>query len=319
VQFFIVNALDGLSFGLLLFMLASGLTLIFSMLGVLNFAHASFYMLGAYLAYAVSTRLGFWPALALAPLLVGALGALTERLILRRVRRRGQLAELLVTFGLAYLILELVRLAWGLGPLPMPLPSGLSGPLFSIWGVPFPRYRAFMMAVSAATLLAMFCLLRLSRIGLVIQAALTHAPTVEALGHDVPGIFTLVFAVGTGLAGLAGVLGGHAFVLEPSLAESMGSIVFVVVVVGGMGSLSGAFVASLLIGILQTFAVTLDVSLASLSAPLLARAGIHGGVPLLPDAVSRLTVAEMAPVLPYLLLVAVLIVRPGGLSGKDSG
>lgn len=311
MEFTLITLLNGLSYGLLLFLLSSGLTLIFSMLGVLNFAHASFYMLGAYFAYAISIQLGFWPALLLAPLLIGLLGALVERVGLRHVRRHGQVAELLFTFGLSYVVVELVQLVWGKSALPYAIPAQLDGPLFTLYSTAFPAYRGFMMLLALLVLLAASWLLQRSRIGLLIQAALTHPQMLEALGHNVPRLFTLVFAVGCALAGLAGVVGGNAFVTEPGMAAGVGSIIFVVVVVGGLGSLKGAFIASLLIGIVQTYAVALDVSLLSGLA--------HWGIQPGPDAFGypllRLTLAQVAPVLPYLLLVLVMLLRPRGLFG----
>src|SRR5215471_3521616 len=262
MEFFLVTALNGASYGLLLFMLCSGLTLIFSMMGVLNFAHASFYMLGAYFAFSISVRIGFWPALALAPVAVGAIGMLVERYGLRAVHRYGHVAELLFTFGLAYLIEELVHLVWGRLPVDYRIPPELDGPLFTVYGTSFPIYRGFMMLVSVAMLAALYLALTRTRIGLVIQAALTHPRMVEALGHDVPRVFMLVFGAGCALAGLAGVIGGMTFVTEPAMAAAVGTILFVVVVVGGMGSLVGAFVASLLVGLLQTVPLTVDRSLA---------------------------------------------------------
>jgi branched-chain amino acid transport system permease protein len=307
VQWFLISLLNGVSVGLLLFMLSAGLTLIFSMMGVLNFAHASFYMLGAYVGYALAANGGFWMGLVFAPLLVGASGALFERLLLRRIGSRGALAELLLTFGAAYLIAEAVKLVWGLAPLNAAVPSFLDGPLFKLYGAAFPRYRAFMMLVAVTMLLGLFILLRVSKIGLVVRAALTHPETVETLGHDVPSIFTLVFAIGTALAALAGVIGAPLFVIEPSMADAMGPIVFVVVVLGGLGSLGGALAASLLVGCLQTFAIGTNASLGSVAA--------LGGV-LLPSSWASLSIAQIAPVLPYALLVAMLALRPRGFSGQ---
>ncbi len=311
MELFLVSLLNGISYGLLLFMLSAGLTLIFSMMGVLNFAHASFYMLGAYFGYQISTAIGFWPALVLAPAAVGLVGVLVERFGLRRVHRHGHVAELLFTFGLAYLIEEIVHLIWGRQAVDYRIPADLDGPLFTLYGTAFPVYRAFMMLVSVGMLLAVYFTLTRTRIGLVIQAAITHPHTVETLGHNVPRVFMLVFGGGSALAGLAGVIGGNAFVTEPSMAQLVGSIVFVVVVVGGMGSLTGAFIASLLIGALQTFSVALDYSFGDV----LARMGLRGapGTPW-HDALS-ITIAQAAPVLPYLLMVLVLIFRPRGILG----
>ncbi|SIT38439.1 Branched-chain amino acid ABC-type transport system, permease component [Paraburkholderia piptadeniae] len=315
MQSFVIDALNGISYGLLLFMLSAGLTLIFSMLGVLNFAHASFYMLGAYVGFSVAARAGFWWALVVAPLAVGLMGAALERWLLRRVRPHGHLAELLLTFGAAYLIGEGVKLVWGLQAFNAVVPKALDGPLFDVYGIAFSRYRAFMMAVAVAMLVALHAVLRVSKAGLVVRAALTHPDAVEALGHDVPRVFTGVFAAGTALAALAGVIGAPLFVLEPAMAESVGSIVFVVVVMGGLGSLGGALVASLAIGWVQTLAVASDLSLGDLLGVLPGvRPGEHDGT--LPAAWSALTVARLAPLVPYLLLVAMLAVRSRGLFGQ---
>jgi branched-chain amino acid transport system permease protein len=316
VQAFVIDTLNGASYGLLLFMLSAGLTLIFSMLGVLNFAHASFYMLGAYLGVTLAGGLGFGWALVLAPLGTGLAGAAFECTLLRRARpggpggqggQGGPLSALLLTFGAAWAIGELVKLVWGLQPLAAPVPAWLDGTLFTLGGAAFSRYRAFAMLVAAAMLGASYAALRISRTGLVVQAALTHPAAVEALGHDVPRVRTTVFAFGTALAALAGVVAAPLFVVEPAMAESVGSIVFVVVVTGGLGSLSGAFVASLVVGFLQTFAVASDVSFGVLAARL--------GVTLAP-AWGALTLAQIAPLLPYGLMVAMLAVRPQGLFGQ---
>ena len=311
LEFFVISLLNGVSYGLLLFMLSSGLTLIFSMMGVLNFAHTSFYMLGAYFAFTISGVVGFWPALVLAPLLVFVLGAAFERYALRRVHKFGHVPELLVTFGLSYLILEVVQLVWGRSTVPYGLPEQLQGPLFSLYGTQFPKSRSFVMLVALLMLLSVWLLLTRTRIGLVIQAALKYPEMVEALGHNVPRVFMLVFGGGAALAGLAGVIGGNTYVTEPAMAASVGSIIFVVVVVGGMGSLAGAFIASLLIGVVQTFAVALDYSLIHVfKAVGVAVTDQTFGYPLL-----KLTISQVAPILPYLFLVLILIFRPKGLLG----
>jgi branched-chain amino acid transport system permease protein len=311
VEFFLVQLLNSISYGLLLFMLSSGLTLIFSMMGVLNFAHASFYMLGAYFAYQLSRYLGFWPAFLMAPLGVGALGALTERYGLRTVHKYGHVAELLFTFGLFYLIEEIVHLIWGRAPVDYRIPQALDFTAFTIYSTSYPAYRVFMMAVSIGMLIALYLVLTRTRIGMIIQASLSHPDMVEALGHNVPRVFMLVFGGGCALAGLAGVMGGNAFVTEPGMAVAVGSIVFVVVVFGGMGSLAGAFVASLFLGAVQTFAVALDWSLLDLFA----RAGLKVPSDSGLHQVLSISVAQAAPVLPYLLMVLMLIVRPTGLMG----
>jgi branched-chain amino acid transport system permease protein len=325
-------------------MLSSGLTLIFSMMGVLNFAHASFYMLGAYVGYTVSRLVGFWPALVIAPVVVGGLGALFEKLCLRRVHKFGHVPELLITFGLSYVILELVQLVWGRIAVEFRPPELLQGPAFTlinhsvnglslIWGAapaeackaadaavrvvcsPFPATRGFMMLVALVMLVSVWLLLTRTRIGLVIQAALTHPDAVEALGHNVPAVFMLVFGAGAALAGLAGVIGGSTFLTEPSMAATVGSVIFVVVVVGGMGSLSGAFLASVLIGVIQTFAVAFDYSLGTLATQL----GLSLGGAAQGNSLVKLTLSQVAPILPYLFLVLILIFRPKGLLGKREG
>lgn len=344
MEFLAISLLNGLSYGLLLFMLSSGLTLIFGMMGVLNFAHASFYMLGAYLGHAIAGVLGFWVALVAAPLAVGLLGAAFEVGCLRRVHRHGHVPELLATFGLAYVVLEVVQLVWGRSSLAFAPPEALRGSLFTlvatpaeglrlVWGAappalcaaaegaarancsPFPATRGFMMGVALAMMAALWLALTRTRLGLVVRAALTHPQMVEALGHDVPKVFMLVFGGGAALAGLAGVIGGSTFVTEPAMAAAVGSLVFVVVVVGGLGSLGGAFVASLLIGVLQSFAIALDMPFGHLAAAL----GWPPGEVTWPPALARLSLAQVAPVLPYLLLVAVLVLRPRGLLGTREG
>ncbi|MBX7200684.1 MAG: branched-chain amino acid ABC transporter permease [Rhodospirillaceae bacterium] len=289
-------------------MLSSGLTLIFSMMGVLNFAHASFYMLGAYFAYQISTWVGFWPGLLVAPLLVGAIGALVERYGLRAAHRYGHVAELLFTFGLAFFMEEIVHLIWGRNSVDYRIPDELDGTLFTLFSTDFPIYKGFMMGISVAMLVALYVMLTRTRVGLIIQAALTKPDMVEALGHNVPRIFMLVFGGGSALAGLAGVIGGNAFVTEPGMAAAVGSIVFVVVVVGGLGSLGGAFVASILLGCIQTFSIAMTVSLSDIFALV--------GISLdKTPSISRLTITQLAPILPYLLMVAILIFRPRGLMG----
>lgn len=311
LEFFIISMLNGISFGLLLFMLSSGLTLIFGMMGVLNFAHASFYMLGAYFAYSLGKVTGFWGALLLAPIALGAIGALVERYGLRAVHKFGHVAELLFTFGLAYLIDEAVHLVWGRSALEYRVPPELDTTLFTLFSTNYPTYRGFMMLVAVVMLVSIFLILTRTRIGLIIQAALTHPEMVQSLGHDVPRLFMLVFAGGAALAGLAGVIGGNAFVTDPGMASSVGSIVFVVVVIGGLGSLMGAFIASLALGLMQTFSVALDYSMLSLLEHF--GVAISSASPLF--AVAKLTIAQMAPSLPFVLLILMLVIRPKGLMG----
>jgi branched-chain amino acid transport system permease protein len=305
------SMLNGVVYGLLLFMLSSGLTLIFSMMGVLNFAHASMFMLGAYFSYQLGRWVGFWPALVLAPLLVGLVGAIIERYGLRHVHRHGHVPELLFTFGLAYLIEEFVVMGWGRNPIENRVPPSLDFSIFTLWATSYPAYKAFMMVVSIGMFAFLYFVLKRTRVGLIIQASLTHPNTVAMLGHNVPQVFTRVFAAGTALAAVAGVIGGFALLTAPNMAASLGPIVFVVVVIGGLGSLAGALIASLLIGIIQTFSVALDVSLLDL----LRAFGISLGRDSAFYEVSAIKIAQAAPMIPYLLLVLMLIFRPKGILG----
>ncbi len=300
--------LNGVIYGLLLFMLSSGLTLIFSMMGVLNFAHASFYMLGAYFAFTIMGATSFWIALFIAPVLVGLVGAVVERYGLRRVHANGHVAELLFTFGLAYLIEEIVKIIYGKTAVDYKIPDLLNFHAFTIYGASFPAYRMFMLFIAISMLIGLWFLLKKTRAGLIIQAALTHPHMVGHLGHNVPLIFMTVFGIGCALAGLAGVIAGNIFVTDPARAVQMGPIVFVVVVVGGIGSLEGAFLASILIGLIQNFAVGINANFAE----------IFWFLGLSPTSeIGDITISSLAPVMPFLLLVLMLIFRPRGLMGEQ--
>lgn len=311
----LVNLIDGLVTGLLLFMLSAGLTLIFSMMGVLNFAHASFYMLGAYFAYQISTFMGFWVGLIVAPVIVGIAGAGIERYGLRKVHQYGHVPELIFTFGLALLIEEVVQFIWGKNQMPYNPPEILQFTLFSISGNSIPAYKVFMIFMSIAIFLALLYVLTRTRVGMVIQAALSYPKTVEALGHNVPLVFMGVFGVGTALAGVAGVIAGPVLGTFPGMAFLLGSIVFVTIVIGGLGSLWGALVASLLIGWITTFAASYNVAMADI----LIAMGFEQPIDL-SESVWRdlwsLTLPQIGPILPYLLMVLILVFRPYGLFGK---
>jgi len=311
----LVNLIDGLVTGLLLFMLSAGLTLIFSMMGVLNFAHASFYMLGAYFAYQVSVYLGFWMGLLIAPPAVGLVGAMIERYGLRRVHQYGHVPELIFTFGLALLIEEAVQFIWGKDQIAYNIPEVLQFTAFSIAGNSIPAYKVFMIFISVAIFLALLFVLTRTRVGMIIQAALSYPRTVEALGHNVPLIFMGVFGVGTGLAGVAGVIAGPVLSTFPGMAVVLGSIVFVTIVIGGLGSLWGALVASLLIGWIATFAKSYNLRMEDL----LTGIGFSRPEPIWDSAWAdlwTLTSPQIADILPYLLMILILAFRPYGLFGK---
>lgn len=310
LELIVISTLNGVLFGMLLFLMASGLTVIFSMLGVLNFAHASFYMLGAFFGFQISHWFGFWPALVVAPILAGILGMGVERYGLRHVHRNGHVAELLFTFGLAFAIEEIVQIIWGKSPVDFRVPESLDFPAFTIFSTNYPAYKMFMLLISAAIFIGLLITLKKTRVGLIVQAALSHPHMVAHLGHNVGRVFMLVFGVGTALAAVAGVIAGPALVTQSNMAGLLGPILFVVIVVGGLGSLPGAFFASLLIGLLQTFAVSINASLAEFFGPL----SPDYAQTWLAD-IWNVTVAQVAPIMPYLLLVLVLIFRPLGLMG----
>lgn len=288
MDFFLYSLLNGCSLGLLLFLLASGLSLVYGLMGLLNFAHASFYMLGAYFAYSISLVVGWTHSLWLAPLLVGVLGSLFEWLFLRPVYNKGHAAEMLLTFGFSYVVLEVVQLVWGKSPLPTSLELFWTETAFSIGVFGVSYFKVLMMSVSFLTALVLILSLRWSRMGLVIEAALTHAPTLSTLGYDLGKLKLIVFTLGCVLAGLAGVLGGQAFVTEPSMAVQMGVMSFVIIVLGGLGSVAGAFWVAMAIGILQTMVLSYS------------------------------SWASAGTALPYILLALSLLFRAKGLMGIRS-
>ncbi|QRG06203.1 branched-chain amino acid ABC transporter permease [Xanthobacter dioxanivorans] len=308
-----VAVLNGAIYGLLLFMVSAGLTLIFGMMGVLNFAHASFYMLGAYIAYALSGVLGFALAVIISPLIVGAVGVVVERYFLRRVHRFGHAHELLLTFGLSFIIAELIKLFFGNFPVDYRLPAALSFSAFRVGGTDYPVYRLIMGGVAVAMFALIYALLTTTRVGIVVRSAIYRPRMAEALGHNVPLVFMGVFGVGAALAGLAGALAGAFYTTNPNMALELGVLVFVVVVIGGLGSLEGAMVASLLIGIVTSLAVGIDASLADL----LSYVGLGDwaravGGPL------TLQVSSLAATIPFALMLLVLLVRPSGLFGEKN-
>ena len=272
---------------------------------------ASIYMLGAYFAYQIDQWIGFWPALVIAPVLCGAIGAAIEVWGLRRAHHNGHIAELLFTFGLVFIIGRGVQMIWGMLPMAYRVPAGLDFPLFTLYGENFPAYRGFMLLVSGGMLLATWLLLKKTRIGLIIQASLTHPGMVSALGHNVPLVFTTVFAGGSFLAGLAGVIAGNYLTTESAMADAMGPIVFVVVIFGGLGSLAGCFIASILMGMVQTFSVVFDYSFADALKPF----GVTLAANDLLGEILTIPMSRIGPLIPYALLILILVFRPRGLMG----
>lgn len=309
----LVSLLNGVIYGLLLFMVSAGLTLIFGMMGVLNFAHASFYMLGAYFAYALAPAIGFWGALVAAPLLVGFVGVVVERFFLRRVHHHGHAHELLLTFGLSFIIAETIKLFFGNFPVDYRVPKSLDFAAFTLGNADYPFYRILMGGVAIAMFAAIHLLLTRTRAGIIVRAAIYKPRMVEALGHNVPLVFMAVFGVGAALAGLAGAVAGAFYTTNPNMALELGVMVFVVVVVGGLGSVPGAMVASLLIGALTALAVGVDATLADALGHVGARAWAEavGGL-------FVLKLSSLAATLPFVLMLLILLVRPSGLLGEKA-
>ena len=261
---YVSQGIHGLAYGMVLFLVASGLTLIFGMMGILNIAHASFFMLGAYFCFQVlSTTGNFWVSLLVAPIAAGFLGVLCERFLLRKVHAYGHVGELLLTVGVAMVILEGVKIFWGTQSLPITVPPVLQG-LLRIGGLEYPIYRLFIIGLAFVILGIMALLLYKTRLGMIVRGAVSDADMVNALGINVPVVFMLVFGVGTWLAGVAGVAVSPIMTVHPGLADQVGMDAFVVVVTAGFGSLKGAFLVSIIFGLLNAYGVQFVSQLAPL-------------------------------------------------------
>jgi branched-chain amino acid transport system permease protein len=284
--FLITQCLNALSQAALLFFLGVGLTLIFGIMRIINFAHGAFFMLGAYVGYsAVRVTGSFWGALLVAPLVVGGVGAAFELGILRRLYGRDGNAFLMVTFGLTLVLGDVIRLTWGVAALNVPLPPVLSGIVF-ILDEPFPIYRLFLAAAGVVVALVIWQFLERTRLGLLIRATSQNAEMVHALGTDVRLVRSAVFGIGCGLAGIGGVFAAPLVTASLGMAANAVIDTFVIVIIGGMGSFLGSALAAVLVGFVQVF-----------------------GTYYFPD---------LALALMYLLMLLVLVVRPGGLLGKEA-
>ena len=281
---YIAQGMHGLAYGMILFLIASGLTLIFGMMGILNLAHAAFFMLAAYLCYQVLTWTGnFWLALLIAPVIAAVIGVLMERFLLRKVHAFGHIGELILTVGVAMLIADGIKGIWGTENLPVRVPEVLQG-LISIGGLDYPVYRLFIIGLSTIILVVLALILYKTRLGMVVRAAVSDADMVDALGINVPLVFMLVFGVGTWMAGVAGVAIAPILTVFPGLADQVGMDAFIVVVVGGFGSLGGAFLVAVICGLLNSYGVQF--------------------------------VSQLAPVLMYIFMAIVLVIKPMGLFGE---
>jgi branched-chain amino acid transport system permease protein len=283
-EIYVMQAIHGLVYGMLLFLVASGLTLVFGMMGVLNLSHASFYMLGAYFAYSITRHVGtFWVSLVLSPIIVGCFGILVERVLLRKTYKQGHLVQLLLTFGLFFVLNEVVRAIWGTQTLSIAPPSPFAGDI-AVMGMRYPAYRLFILGFSILVLLGIATMLSRTRIGIIIRAAVTDSDMVEALGTNVPMVFMGVFGGGAALAAIAGVVAAPFLSTYLGMANDVLLDCFVVIVVGGFGSLFGALIASLMIGELQSFGV--------------------------------LWIPRLALIFQFVLMASVLIIKPTGLLGQ---
>ena len=288
VELFLQQFVTGLSSGLVLFILASGLALIFSVLGVLNFAHGSFYMMGAFTASTIvvllgKTGLGFWPALVLGPFVIAALGWITEVVLLRRLYPRGLLYQLLLTYALILVFLDGTKAVWGPSPRTIPRPSWLEG-WVSFGGANFPSYSLFLIVMGVFIYFLLVGILKRTRLGLRIRAAASCREMVSALGIDTPRLFSLVFIIGCWLAGVAGVLAAPVGSVSLGMDGSMIIKCFIVIVVGGMGSIFGALIGALIIGLVEAFAILL--------------------------------LPQFSIVCIYIIMALVLLIRPWGICGK---
>ncbi|MBB6306019.1 branched-chain amino acid ABC transporter permease [Xanthobacter tagetidis] len=286
MAFWISQSLNALALGGLLFMLASGFSLIFGLMRVANLAHGALFMLGAYLGLAVvKAGFGFWVAAASAAVAVGLFGGVLERTLLRRLAGRT-LPQVLLTLGLAFIIADACLMLWGGDPMRLPPPPELSGAV-RIGDAVFPRYRLFVIGASAAVALGLWLLVERTRAGAMIRAAVDDVGMARAIGVSASTLFTAVFCLGTALAGLGGVIGGPILSVYPTLDQDMLPLALLVVILGGAGSLIGAFVGAYAIGFIYTF-----------------------GQVLVPD---------LAYVILFLPMIAVLSVAPQGLFGRRLG
>ncbi|MCH8191608.1 MAG: branched-chain amino acid ABC transporter permease [Chloroflexi bacterium] len=283
------TGLSGLSVAMVLFLIASGLTLIFGVLRIVNFAHGTLYMLGAFAAYWVVSRMGgtdgnFWIALAVAPLVVAGIGGLVEVLLLRRIYGRPQYLQFLLTFGLILLAADVVRLTFGTEFKLISGPGPLSGSV-SILGRPFPEYNLFLIGLAIAVAVGLWLMLQRTRLGRTIRAAASDREMTSALGVNVSLLFTLVFMLGAGLGGLGGALdAGRPVVIHPIMDVERVLQSFIVVVIGGLGSVGGALLGALIIAQVSAF-----------------------GILLLP---------QFSAAFAFVIMAAVLLVRPWGLFGR---
>ncbi|MAY69932.1 MAG: branched-chain amino acid ABC transporter permease [Halomonas sp.] len=265
LAFFGVQLLNGFQYGLLLFLIASGLTLIFGIMGIINLAHGAMYMIGAYLAFDLTQRLGnFWLAILIAVPIAVLLGLVIERLFLDTLYKRDHLYQVLLTFGLILVLNEAQRIIWGGDVHSVALPEPFTGAIALTDNLQYPVYRLFVAAVCLVLAGAIYWIIRHTRLGIVIRAGAVNREMVEGLGINIRTLFTLIFSVGVALAAFAGMMAAPLSSITPGMGDSILITCFVVVVIGGIGSIKGAFFGALLIGMAETFGPVLIPSLASI-------------------------------------------------------
>ncbi|MBT0782557.1 branched-chain amino acid ABC transporter permease [Paracoccus sp. pheM1] len=295
------QALNGLQYGMMLFLMAAGLTLVFGVMGLINLAHGSLYMTGAFACAAVAAATGsFWLGLAASLVAAAAAGALVEMAVIRRLYARDHLDQVLATFALILVFSEGTRWFFGSFPLYLKLPASLSGAVVLPGGLHYPLFRLVIIGFGAAVALGLWWLITRTRLGIRIRAGEADREMIGALGVDIARLYTIVFALGAALAGFAGALVGTIQSVQVGMGEPVLILAFVVVVIGGIGSIKGAFVGALLVGMTDT----------------LGKALLPGLLSRIWDASSANTVgASLASVLIYVLMAVVLILRPQGLFG----
>jgi branched-chain amino acid transport system permease protein len=293
------QTLNGLQFGLMLFLLAAGLTLVFGIMDMINLAHGSLYMIGAYLAASVAQATGsFLLAIAGAVAGTAAIGALLEVTLLRQLYTRDHLSQVLATFALLLICNEVVRIIFGSQPLMLNMPTALSGPVELAPGFLYPAYRLVVIGVGLAVAVLLYLLVAKTRVGMRVRAGASNREMATAMGVNVRGLFTLVFAVGAALCAVAGAMLGPILAVQVGMGESILILAFVVIVIGGIGSIRGAMVGALLVGIVDTVG-------RALLSPLLRS--------FLPPAVASGLGPALASIAIYVLMAAVLFWRPQGL------
>jgi branched-chain amino acid transport system permease protein len=285
ISFYLVQLLNGIQYGFLLFLVASGLTLLFGIMGIINLAHGSFYMIGAYLAYWLSGMTGsLWLGILLGLPLALLLGYAVERFAISFLYRRDHLYQVLLTFALILVFNELQRILWGNDVHGVAIPAALAGSIPLTENQVYPVYRLFISAACIVIAAAMYWVIQKTRLGMMIRAGSSNREMVQALGIDVNRLFAIVFSLGVALAAFAGMLAAPVDSVYPGMGENILIISFVVVVIGGTGSIKGAFVGAMLIGLVSTF-----------------------GKVLLP---------EMASMAVYAMMAVILLWRPQGLFGR---